>query len=290
MNIQQIKEKYTCLDYLGDRVVKKVANGYLAHAPWREDNNPSLTVSLNGRGWKDQATGAHGSVIDLVMLHHGCDVKEACEILLRDTPSFSFPQPIQSDCGGREKVAFTRFDVVPITSRGLYAYLHQRCVNTDIAKHFLVEVRYSTKEPDDGSYIYTLGYRNDKGGYELRNVARKLSSSPKGITSHFTIENAPVVVFEGFFDMLSFATLCGGVRHNYVVLNSCSMKESALEVLKGVNSQIYLCLDNDKGGEDATAWLLQHLPSAKDIRSRFSPYKDVNEYLINLKNKGNGTE
>ena len=257
MNIQQIKEKYTCLDYLGDRVVKKVANGYLAHAPWREDNNPSLTVSLNGRGWKDQATGAHGSVIDLVMLHHGCDVKEACEILLRDTPSFSFPQPIQSDCGGREKVAFTRFDVVPITSRGLYAYLHQRCVNTDIAKHFLVEVRYSTKEP---------------------------------VTTHFTIENAPVVVFEGFFDMLSFATLCGGVRHNYVVLNSCSMKESALEVLKGVNSQIYLCLDNDKGGEDATAWLLQHLPSAKDIRSRFAPYKDVNEYLINLKHKGNGTE
>lgn len=290
MNVKQIKDKYTCLDYLGDRVVKKVANGYLARAPWREDNNPSLTVTLNGKGWKDQATGTHGSVIDLVMLHHGCDVSRACEILLRDNPSFSFPQPIQSDCGGREKVAFTRFDVVPLQSRGLFAYLYQRCINMEIAKRFLVEVRYSTKVPDDGSYIYTLGYRNDKGGYELRNARRKLSNSPKGITTHLDKENAPVVVFEGFFDMLSFATMCGGVKHNYVVLNSCSMKESALEVLKTLQNQIYLCLDNDKGGDDATAFLLDALPSAVDIRKRFAPAKDVNDYLIKLKHKSNGKE
>lgn len=288
--VSEIKERYTCLDYLGDRVVKKVANGYLARAPWREDNNPSLTVTLNGKGWKDQATGAHGSVIDLVMLHLGCDVTRACEELERANPSFSFPQPNSECSGGREKGAFTRFDVVPLQSRGLFAYLYQRCINMEIAKRFLVEVRYSTKEPDDGSYIYTLGYGNDKGGYELRNSLRKLSRSPKGITTHLGRENAPVVVFEGFFDMLSFATMCGGVRHNYVVLNSIVNKEAALEVLKTLQNQIYLCLDNDEGGESTTRWLLDALPSAQDIRSRFAPAKDVNDYLVKLKHEGYGKQ
>ena len=286
MNIQQIKERYTCLDYLGDRVVKKVANGYLARAPWREDKNPSLTVTPNGKGWKDQATGLKGSVIDLVMKHLECDVKRACEELERANPSFSFPQPYSEYSGGREKGAFTRFDIVPLQSRGLFAYLHQRCVNIEIAKQFLAEAHYSTKQPDDGTYIYTLAYGNDKGGYELRNslkVGGKLSKSPKGITTHLGRENAPVVVFEGFMDMLSFATLCGGVKHNYVVLNSTVNKEAALEVLKTLQNQVYLCLDNDQGGDAATAFLLDALPGAKDIRDKFAPAKDVNEYLCNIK-------
>lgn len=286
MNTKQIKDKYTCLDYLGDRVVKKVANGYLARTPWREDNNPSLTISLNGRGWKDQATGEHGSVIDLVMLHLGCTMNHACEVLLRENPSFSFPQPNSEYSGGKEKVAFTRFDTMPITSRGLYAYLHQRCINIDIAKQFLVEAHYSTKDPDDGTYIYTLGYRNDKGGYELRNAHCKLSNSPKWITTHLDKGNAPVVVFEGFFDMLSFATMCGGVKHNYVVLNSIVNVDKAIEVLRPISDKIYLCLDNDQGGDDTTRLMLDALPSAVDIRSRFAPAKDVNEYLVKIKKGG----
>ena len=282
MNIKQIKEIVTCLDYLGDRVVKKVANGYLARAPWREDNNPSLTITPNGRGWHDMATGAHGSVIDLVMLHLSCDLQRACEELECANPSFSFPQPKSEYGGGREKETFTRFDVVPLQSRGLFAYLHQRRVNIEIAKQFLKEAHYSTKQPDDGTYIYSLAYGNDKGGYELRNslqVGGKLSKSPKGITTHFDCGNAPTVVFEGFFDMLSFATLCGVVKHNYVVLNSIVNKEAALDALKTSQNQVYLCLDNDKGGEDTTAWFLKQFSSAIDIRCRFAPHKDVNEYL-----------
>ena len=284
MNIKKIKETYTCLDYLGDKVVKKVANGYLARAPWREDANPSLTVTPNGRGWHDLTTGQHGSVIDLVMLHHGVTMEGACEILLRANPHFSFPQPNSEYSGGREKGAFTRFDVVPLQSRGLFAYLHKRCVNIEIAKRFLKEAHYSTKDPDDGTYLYALAYGNDLGGYELRNglkVGGKLSKSPKGITVHLDRGNAPVIVFEGFMDMLSFATLCGGVKHNYVVFNSTAMVAAGIEVLKTLHNQVYLALDNDKSGDDATAQILNAVPTAIDIRGRFAPCKDVNDYLCN---------
>lgn len=282
MNIKEIKEKYTCLDYLSERVVRKTASGYLARAPWRDDKHPSLTITLNGKGWHDLSTGTHGSVIDLVMLDLNCDIARACEELERRNPSFSLPQlSIESD-GGREKETFSRFDVVPLKSRGLFAYLHQRGINIDIAKRFLVEAHYSTRQPDDGTYIYILGYPNDKGGYELRNAFRKLSKAPKSITTHHNIENAPTVVFEGFFDMLSFATLCGEVRHNYLTLNSIVNVDAAIETLKLTDNKVFLCLDNDKGGDDATAKMLDALPSAIDIRSRFAPAKDLNEYLLKI--------
>ena len=286
MNIKQIKDKYTCLDYLGDRVVRKTSEGYLCRAPWRDDNHPSLTVTPNGRGWHDLATGQHGSVIDLVMVDHGVGIAGACEILQRANPHFPFPQYNSEYSGGREKGAFTRFDVVPLQSRGLFAYLHSRCVNIEIAKQFLMEAHYSTKDPDDGRYLYALAYPNDLGGYELRNGLKslpKLSKAPKGITTHLTLPNAPLVVFEGFMDMLSFATLCGSVRHNYVVLNSIAMKESAIDVLRSFDGKIYLALDNDQGGEEATRWLLQQLPGAIDIRYKFAPHKDVNDYLCALR-------
>ena len=280
MNIQQIKEKYTCLDYLG-KPAKKVAHGYLYHAPWREDTHPSLSVTDNGRGWHDLATGEHGSVIDLVMrCLNTNDVRLACEEIERQDPSsFSFSQSVFEESEEKKKESgFTKFEIEKLQSKGLFAYLHSRKVNTDIAKQFLQEAHYSFRDGD--SYLYALAYANDKGGYELRSNFYKGSTSPKGITTHWLIDGAPVVVFEGFFDMLSFATLCGGVKHNYIVLNSIVNKEAALEVLKNLSNQVYLCLDNDRGGDDATSWFLHQLPLAKDIRQRFTPSKDVNDYLL----------
>ena len=283
MNIQLIKEKYTCMDYLG-QPVKKTKGGFLYRAPWRTDTHPSLSVTENGKGWHDLATGTHGSVIDLVMrCLNTTDIKRACEEIMRHDPgSFSFSQPILEENGEKKKEGgFTRFDVVPLQSRGLFGYLYQRKVNIDIAKQFLQEAHYSFKEGD--GYLFALAYANDEGGYELRSSRYKGGTSPKGITTHLTRENAPVVVFEGFMDMLSFATLCGGVKHNYVVLNSIVNKAAALSFLQKINAQAYLCLDNDQGGDDATASLMEQFPTAIDIRNRFAPYKDVNDYLCATK-------
>ena len=277
MNIEQIQSQWTCLDYLGDRVVRKTSYGYLCRAPWREDKHPSLTVTVNGKGWKDHVTGVHGNIIDLVAADKNMTKSQVCEWFKGFAPS-SFDT--QKSYGSKEKDGFLSFEVVPLQSRGLYAYLTNRGINTAIARQFLKEVHYSFEKRTDGRYLYALAYGNDFGGYELRSERFKGGTAPKGITTHFDITDAAVVVFEGFFDMLSFATLCGGVRHNYVVLNSIVNKEAAFEVLKTLQNQVYIALDNDKGGEDATRWLMEKLPSAIDIRERFAPYIDVNDYLV----------
>ena len=279
--LKEIKEKFTCLDYLG-QPAKKTRNGYLYRAPWRKDTHPSLSVTANGRGWHDLATGEHGSVIDLVMrCLNTNDVRLACkEIECQDPSSFSFSQPILEEYEEKKKESgFTKFEVEKLQSKGLFAYLYHRKVNIEIAKQFLQEAHYSFRNGD--SYLYALAYANDKGGYELRSSFYKGSTSPKGITTHWLIDGAPVVVFEGFFDMLSFATLCGGVKHNYIVLNSIVNKEAALKALETSQNHVYLCLDNDRGGNDTTSWFQHQLPLAKDIRQRFAPAKDVNDYLMN---------
>lgn len=280
MSIRQIKERYTCLDYLG-KPVKKTANGFLYRAPWRTDSHPSLSVTANGRGWHDLATGDHGSVIDLVMrCLNTRDIRLACEKIERQDPaSFSFSQPITSDGEKKKESGFVNFELVKLQSKGLFAYLYKRKVNIQIAKQFLQEAHYSFKDGD--SYLYALAYSNDKGGYELRSSFYKGGTSPKGISTHLEREDAPTVVFEGFFDMLSFATLCGEVRHNYLVLNSIVNIDTAIDVLRSMRNKIYLCLDNDEAGREATNKLLFALPTAIDISERFAPCKDVNDYLCN---------
>ena len=292
MNIEQIKANKTCLDYLGTPLKKTSSGWHVYRCPWKTDTHPSLTVSPDGKVWRDLSTGAEGGIIELVMACLNTrDFKLVCAAF--DSSSFSLSKTLD---GKKEKELecskFTSFSVMPLQSRGLYAYLTKRKVNTSIARQFLQEAHYSFHERTDGSYLYALAYPNDLGGYELRGApytgnpdGYKGGIAPKGITTHFDKANAPTVVFEGFMDMLSFATLCGGVKHNYMVLNSTVNAPAAIEVLRLISGKVLLCLDNDNGGNKATKQILDALPSAVDIRKRFAPAKDVNEYLCS-KRKG----
>lgn len=287
MNIKQIKEKYTCLDWLGDKVVKKTSRGYLARCPWKEDKNPSLTVTLDGKGWHDLSDGSHGNLVDMVQrCLNTTDFSRVCAAFGTVTP-FSFHQPRIFDKGKEKDNGFAFCDIVPLQNRVLYAYLGARCINTTIAKRFLKEAHYGFEIREDGRYLFALAYGNDIGGYELRGAPNKANAdgfkggtAPKGITTHLRQENVATVVFEGFMDMLSWVTMTDGVKHNLVVMNSVTNKEETVEVLRSISGTIYLCLDNDKAGNDATIFIQNALPSAIDYRSHFAPAKDVNEFLV----------
>ena len=289
MNIKEIKDKYTCVDFLGEPV-KRTSSGYLYHSPYREDRHPSLSVTADGRGWHDLATGEHGSVIDLVMrCLNTTDVKCAIEAIEAKTPfSFSQQNALMADADKRKKESgFKSLQIVPLHSRSLLDYLEKRGIDPGIARKFLKEAHYSFNEGAGKGKYYALAYPNDKGGVELRNLRFKGSKAPKGITTHFTQENAPegaekgsCVVFEGVFDMLSFATLTNGVKHDYVTLNSVVNADAAIDVLKNYDGNIYLALDNDQAGRAATAKILAALPYAQDIAERYAPHKDINDYLL----------
>lgn len=280
MNIKQIKEKYTCLDYLGEsRIVKKLSGGYLCRAPWREDRHPSLSVTLDGKGWQDHSDGTHGNLIDLVAKFIGStDFRRICTEFDKGISSFKAVKTLDSS---KEKTdGFARFEVVSLKQWQLIQYMKQRGINPEFAHRFGIQEAHYSFSANKPGYLFSLAYPNNQGGYELRSFSFKGSKSPKGISTHVISNDAPIVVFEGFMDMLSFATLNGGQKHSYLVLNSVVNVDAALEVLKDVKSPIYLCLDNDKAGTITTQKMLECLPSAQDIRQRILPFKDVNDYLL----------
>ena len=204
--------------------------------------------------------------------------------------ALSFPQPfIPIKNRAKEKVslqsAFAQFNIVPLQSDKLLAYLGSRNVNIEIAKLLCSEAHYSFRK-DGSAYLSAIAFQNDNGGYELRGAPYpgnekgfKGAKAPKGISTISNVKNAPVVVFEGFTDMLSFATLCGGIRHNYLVLNSVALVDRAIENLHSYERKIFLSLDNDTAGDEASKKILEAFPQATDLRCRFAPCKDVNEYL-----------
>lgn len=169
MNIEQIKEQITCLDYLGKPLRKTSAGWFLYRCPWREDNHPSLNVTPNGKVWHDLATGAKGGIIELVMACLNTkDLSRVCAEF--NSSSFSMSSIVFGNKKEEEveATAFYSFSVVPLQSKGLYAYLTKRSVDTHIARQFLQEAHYSFQPREDGKYLYALAYPNDKGGYELR--------------------------------------------------------------------------------------------------------------------------
>jgi len=130
---------------------------------------------------------------------------------------------------------------------------------------------------------YGIGFKNDLGGFEIRNPYFKASSSPKGIT---TIDNSAgeVIVFEGFTDFLSFKATHQQDpedRFDFVVLNSVSFFETARPFLEKHNT-IRLYLDRDATGQNCSRYALSLSSKYKDESSLYQNYKDFNDWIVNF--------
>ncbi len=128
-----------------------------------------------------------------------------------------------------------------------------------------------------------VGFKNNAGGYELRNEYFKGSSSPKYI-SYFNNQAKNLAVFEGFFDFLSYQTILPNQEHhlsNFLVLNSLSFFERSL-LLMEKHECIYLYLDHDNTGRKWTEMALQRSRNFKDESVLYQGYKDINDWAMNF--------
>lgn len=158
-------------------------------------------------------------------------------------------------------------------------YLAKRGIPSGIALGECVEVHYRTR----GKWYFGIGFRNRKGGLEIRNPYFKGSTSPKDITHlrHGAGGNgkATALVFEGFMDYLSYLTLKQGKPvPDCVVLNSVGNLPGALDVLKGYG-HVCCFLDNDDAGRKTTEEIRRQCGSVTDKAVHYLPHKDLNEFL-----------
>lgn len=250
------------------------------YALTRIEKTPSLKVDLLSNRFYDFGSGEHGSVIDLVMLLRGCRVREAINFLHDFDGAILEPVKCSSN-NYKEKVSKIEIlSVAKLEAPGLIYYAKSRGVNKQLLSAYCSEVHFKI----GAKKYYSIGFKNDKGGFELRNKIFKISSSPKWF-SHIKNGGNKLVIFEGFFDLLSFLTI--KKQHHkgcdFIVLNSVANIPNLPYELLHVHEQVFVFLDNDRAGKKGTETLLLHLPNAIDCSSLYENFKDVNEWLMHQK-------
>ena len=280
MTVEQVKN-LDIVDYLSklSKEPQKVSgNHYWYLSPFRDERTPSFKVNRKLNRWFDFAEGKGGNLVDLGTLLHRCSVKDFLQLASQDSyQSIKQVQPGLKEAIDNPVIIQSIF---AISSYPLINYLHQRRIEFQVAEKYLCEARYSI---GDKTY-YSLGFKNDAGGYELRNQNFKGSSSPKDSTF---IDNASkdLAVFEGFFNFLSYQSLHHERQvpeHNFLILNSTSFFEKSLPKMQE-HQRVRLFLDNDKTGNKYTEQA-QSIDKEKfqDERRLYQKYDDLNDWLINI--------
>ena len=283
MKIQDLKQ-YPITDYLkslGLEPVKSVGKELVYYSPKTNEVTPSFFVNPTKNVFFDYSSNEKGDVIRLIQYLEGFDFTTACYHLEKIGNGLvnTFPENPFSFCGNEvinPKNTITIETVKPLQSNSLIAYCESRKIPFHIAFKFLNEVHYS----NNGKRYFSLGFRNDKGGFELRNEYFKGCTTPKGITTFEVSESKGVYLFEGFFDFLSALSFFGTSKplNTVIVLNSLSLISQSKERLKNAEI-IHTFLDRDSQGIKTIEKLMCENFYILDRSIIYEGYKDFNEFL-----------
>ncbi|MDR0332442.1 MAG: toprim domain-containing protein [Dysgonamonadaceae bacterium] len=264
------------LHNLGIYPIKEYSHYGMYYSPFRDDRNASFKVDFNKNFWHDFGTSEGGTLIDLVMKLENCSFHEAVTKLERNLNTFSFHGNAIPDEKKNDTPTIVIQNIAPITHPKLTGWIRQRSVDLNVARLYCREVHYQNQAGN----FFALGFGNDKGGYELSSPPNfKSCISPKEITTIRDNQNI-CLVFEGFWDFLSYLTLqkIEKSKHNIAVLNSVANVPKAMDFLK-LHSEIYTYLDNDDAGKKATELIKSSGIIVHNRSTKFAEYKDLNDYL-----------
>jgi hypothetical protein len=266
------------LSQLGYKPHHNTGNNYWYTSPLttQRDRTPSFKINRKLNSWYDWSEGKNigGNLVDFGILYHQCSVADFLEKLNGNKISIR-QVPLEKEDKESQIQILT---VKELQSLPLIKYLNQRKIPAHIYNDHCKEVTYQLK---DKAY-YSIGFKNDVGGYELRNEYSKLSSSPKGSTF---IDNGAkeLVTFEGFFNFLSYRYLEEKnhlPKPNYLILNSTSFFNKQLPLMI-THEKVLLYLDNDKTGQKFSEQAIAiDAVKFEDKRPLYKDFKDLNDWLI----------
>ena len=276
MNLQQLKQIVRISDYLGTEEKEKE---FYIHSPFRAEKTPSFKINPVLNTWYDFGTGEGGTILDLIMKLENKDTKEAVKRLKElagDTTSNSFFSFPQQNTFNNQSNKIIDYEIRELNNKALLDYLQDRKIDYRASQGYLKEIYYKV---GDKTY-FGLAFKNNSGGYEIRNKYFKGAVGTKDITTIQAGEKKKeCVVFEGFMDFLSYLTIKPNTGKDFIILNSVALTDKAIEVIKQYND-VKLALDNDKAGDIATQKIIEHIPGAKDVRKFYKNYKDLNEFIM----------
>jgi len=270
--------KLDLVDYLstiGIEPKKVKGNNYWYQSPFRDEKSPSFKVDRRLNLWYDFGEGKGGNLIDFAIRYHKCSV---AEFMAKLNGNVSFQQTPKNERNiipeDAPKIIVT--EVRPLRHYALLQYLESRKIPVDIAGKFCQEATYT----NGGKEYFAIAFKNDAGGYELRNKYFKNGSSPKGVT-HIKNGHSSIAVFEGFFDFLSFQTLFKNsdkINSDFLILNSLSFFEKSRPIMEGYQ-EIRLFMDNNAAGQKFTAEACVVSKAYRNESGLYKGFEDLNDFL-----------
>jgi DNA primase len=291
MNAKQAKQ-IKIADYLhslGYNPAEIQRYNYWYRSPCREERTASFKVDTTKNTWRDFGTGESGDIIDLAQKIGNCTVETA----LRNLANVSAyvhtgnSADIQSDSSffhsknvSQNNPTTIITDIRSIAHPKLIEWVQERKIDLHLTNLYCREIHYQNQY----GQFFSVGFRNDKGGYELNSPPSfKSCISPKEITT-FQNEKDSCLVFEGVWDFLSYLTIqkIERTKHDVAVLNSTANTEKAMSFLK-THKEIYTYLDNDDAGRKATELIKSANLTVYNRSTHFDEYKDLNDFLTGKK-------
>lgn len=286
--------------------------GGFFRSPFRDEATPSFHVSSNGRAWTDFGDTEYGrprsgGVFDLIMALEPTNDREQarriCTAIEKGENSIDLTE-ISMRLKKESAEGFIIRSENPIVPARKYLveYAAGRGIPESVLCKYCREIVVSPASYPDKRSTY-IGFRNSRGTWTLRNAnpkygKRSTGSAPTYINADGRLSDVPssgdVVVFEGFFDFLSYMAM--GLRDGTVtlpdlrpgvdvcVLNSIVNADEAMSYITGHRSVI-LFLDNDGGGRRTVdsirekSLLCGHTPVIEDRSPYYADCNDLNEYL-----------
>ncbi len=242
-------------------------------SPFREESKPSFAVNTVKNTWYDFGTEDYGSIIDLAMKLNNYSLKEAIKFF--QNPLVTIEENI--------KPVITKPGIEIIDTRELsdknVEYLISRKVNPGIARLYCRNISFRFPYGKSQRSYSAIGFKNDLGGYELRDSFFKISSAPKCYT---TIDGdiERINLFEGFMDYLSALTYYRKYKfkNKTYVLNGVGQIGILLPMLEGKIVNVFL--DNDEAGDAVVEKLKNSGVEYEDFRDIYEWYNDFNAFIM----------
>ena len=243
--------------------------------PFANESQASFKINKSLNYWYLFSEGIGGTNTDFMKKYLNASVNEV--LVWAENQNFSsFHQ--QSISNQKAENLSRQYEIIEIKNvqhPALLEYLRERKVGNQT--QFLDEIHYRMKDKN----YFGIGFKNDSGGYEIRNKYSKICLGKKDIS---TIKNGSesLRIFEGFFDFLSFKNVEKFLEKepvDYLVLNSVSMiSKIKNSIEKYENIELYF--DNDEAGNRAIEMIKNENKNAEDCRVLYSDFKDLNDWMI----------
>jgi hypothetical protein len=309
LNIEQAKSipLKNLVEHLGGTYSHTDSKGDLWYfSPFRpEEKTASFKINEKRNTWHDfglsntfahKNQGSGGDTVDLWCDYHFIDRRLGIPQALQGLNSLKQFARRGEELQHRpslEKTLVTnqepRYRIIEVKNGivfdGLKEELNRRRISLELANRYLKQgyIRDTIKGQNYTCFIF----ENDKGGYEVsipnpsRNECFKTCIGPKASTRLMASDEENAAdVFEGFFDFLSWLEINGYQRHvnHTYILNSVSLVGEVCDKItafKTTIKDVFLFLDNDKAGQEATTAIAEKLtPEEIKVGSYNTIYKE----------------